>query len=190
MSYEFSVSKDFPNGIDCGQFVKTVVNDIRIDPIFKLTRLYDDQFIIEFLTPLSEEELNVLREIVNTHVPVPEYIYDKVFADLTIKQEISKTVFQSSARLTYPGSSRTTLKYFKISGNISRGPESGASYSVRLYDTTNNRTIFLGTLTNTETQETRYELTQENLSNDEANWEIHFKTSPETIAVVDYVVIY
>jgi hypothetical protein len=70
-TYTYSLSTDFPNGLDTSQLSQEIIANSNITPVLLNVQVEDDVVNIIFQSSLSSGEITELNTIVANHVPAP-----------------------------------------------------------------------------------------------------------------------
>ena len=144
-TYTFSVS----SGVATNDNITLITSDIGASAISvaltSITAIGDTLEII-FASPLSASEIVILSNIIRTY-DLSENLGSQTLS-FTLDASIRSTAYSLVSRVTFPGSNIIrNITNIKFCGSMT---STGTSYSVRLYDFTNNAIIASGTFTNTE----------------------------------------
>ena len=174
----------FTEGVDTVQLQKEIQAS-NIEGVVLGVRNLDPDVIIAFMTELTSDDAEILDGLVSTHVPGS----GEQLQILNLRPEpqmITSTRHTRIALIKFPGTTKAfiTVRGFRYS--------SAKNYVVRIWDSTNRKTIANQAFTNEKEAETMF-VTVRNLSPEAAMWSISARVtsnnSKEPMASVSSIVV-
>lgn len=141
----------------------------------------------EFENSLNSSQQTILSNLISSHVPDGgEVQLGEKFADINMGKTVSSSSYATCGTFFFPGtSSGGSIDTIKILSNLT----SGSSYSIRIYDTGNKKTIAEQTFSNTtSTYNDMGTLT--NLPRKSSQFEIQAKAPGSARAFIDNASIF
>lgn len=163
----------FTNGLNTSQIHNEIVAAISDPSQFDGILREDDNVIFRFFSELGGSDFSAFEQVLANHNPSNETTLT-IFADVKISTSVSSPVYKQCAVLYYPGLYSANIKYMKIYSWIESGT---GTYDVRVVDLKNNVVMAEDTLTNTSPQFNILNIDQGNLTKNDAQWEIHVRTT-------------
>jgi len=140
-SYNKSILTDF-GGVTPN--IRQLQNEISLSlPSINYINMEDDTIQLIFTSELSGAEIITMNSIISSHAPSNEKTLSAHINAQTRKESIKSSTWFETASFTFPGG--TFAKIY----SYSYMDDGATSYSVRVYDKTNNTVIVENSFTNT-----------------------------------------
>lgn len=139
MNYTYSLSANFPNGLDPYQLHQEVKMNAVIKKNIIGVETLDDQVIIIFDDEICPKELMQLNALIIAHVPDTSKPKENYYTVYPRNDSVRTSSYKAIGSFKYGGSNSVgTIDYIETISNIDLGV---TSYSVRIYDKTNNQIL-------------------------------------------------
>jgi hypothetical protein len=146
MSYSYSYLTDFGSSLNESQFHREIVENNEVKPPLTGISRNGDVITVVFITDLNVEEKTTLDGLVISHTP-DNIIRVGLTQTMNVKNvEYKNSNYTKVISFSYMGSN--FAKTIKSAKCMSYG-DSGTTYSVRLFDVTNDKQIAEATFNNT-----------------------------------------
>lgn len=145
MIYTYSLSTDFPNGINTFTLHKTIVSSVISVKLYGVTAA-DDNVFIEFQSALSIDELTSLNNLIQTHDSTSTFKFSQMMIMSPNINVVTSPFVSVVGTFVYEGSWHTG-KILKITVTGNKDIDA-TNYYIGIYDRTNNIMLTSGFFTN------------------------------------------
>lgn len=135
MIYTYSLSTDFPNGINTFTLHKTIMLSTISETLYGVTAA-DDNVSIEFQSALSIDELLILNNLIQTHDSTPTFKFSQMLIISPNINVVTSPFVSVVGTFVYEGFWNTgKILKITVTGNKD---DDATNYYIGIYDRTNN----------------------------------------------------